>query len=84
LSTEDLQPDEREAFWRHVMSDTFAPVTIGEMAEGGVAGSISRGLLEPPSRACLGIYARHPNASDPVLAPASFPARCRACRIGLG
>ena len=31
---------EREAFWRHVMSDTFAPVTIREMAEGDVAGSI--------------------------------------------
>jgi AraC-like DNA-binding protein len=40
LSTDDQQPNEREAFWRHVMSDTFAPVTIGEMAEGDVAGSI--------------------------------------------
>jgi hypothetical protein len=38
--TNELQPDEREAFWRHVMSDTFAPVTIREMAEGDVAGSI--------------------------------------------
>lgn len=40
LSTAGLRPDEREAFWRHVMSDTFAPVAIGEMAEGDVAGSI--------------------------------------------
>src|SRR5260370_21181235 len=40
LNTDDLQPNEREAFWRHVMSDTFAPVTIREMAEGDVAGSI--------------------------------------------
>ena len=40
LSTDGLRPDEREAFWRHVMSDTFAPVAIGAMAEGGVAGSI--------------------------------------------
>jgi AraC-like DNA-binding protein len=40
LTTDDLQPNEREAFWRHVMSDTFAPVTIREMAEGDVAGSI--------------------------------------------
>jgi AraC-like DNA-binding protein len=40
LSTGDLRPDEREAYWRHVMSDTFAPVAIGEMTEGDVAGSI--------------------------------------------
>jgi len=40
LTTDDLKPDEREAFWRHVMSDTFAPVTIRDMAEGDVAGSI--------------------------------------------
>ncbi len=40
LSTDDLQPAEREAFWRHVMSDTFAPVTIREMAAGDVSGSI--------------------------------------------
>jgi hypothetical protein len=40
LSTGGLRPDEREAFWRHVMSDTFAPVAIGEMAGGDVAGSI--------------------------------------------
>lgn len=39
-TTNEVQPDEREAFWRHVMSDTFAPVTIREMAEGDVAGSI--------------------------------------------
>jgi AraC-binding-like domain len=41
LTTGDLLPDEREAFWRHVMLDTFAPVTIREMAEGDVAGSIT-------------------------------------------
>jgi AraC-like DNA-binding protein len=41
LSTDDLQPGEREAYWRHVMSDTFAPVSIREMAEGDVGGSIS-------------------------------------------
>jgi len=40
LSTGDLPPKERGAFWRHVMSDTFAPVTIHEMAKGDVAGSI--------------------------------------------
>ena len=40
LSTDGLRQNEREAFWRHVMSDTFAPVTIREMAEGDVAGSI--------------------------------------------
>ena len=40
LTTDDLMPCEREAFWRHVMSDTFAPMTIREMAEGDVAGSI--------------------------------------------
>ena len=40
LTTDELKTNEREAFWRHVMSDTFAPVTIGEMAEGDVAGSI--------------------------------------------
>ena len=40
LSTGDLLPNEREAFWRHVMSDTFAPVAIREMAEGDVTGSI--------------------------------------------
>lgn len=39
-TTNEVQPDERQAFWRHVMSDTFAPVTIREMAEGDVAGSI--------------------------------------------
>ena len=40
LTTDDLMPCEREAFWRHVMSETFAPMTIREMAEGDVAGSI--------------------------------------------
>jgi AraC-like DNA-binding protein len=40
LSTAELPPREREAYWRHVMSDTFAPVTIREMIDGDVAGSI--------------------------------------------
>ena len=40
LTTNELRVNEREAFWRHVMSDTFAPVAIREMAEGDVAGSI--------------------------------------------
>jgi AraC-like DNA-binding protein len=40
LSTDELQPSEREAYWRHVMSDTFAPVTIREMIDGDVGGSI--------------------------------------------
>ncbi len=40
LSTDEYLPHEREAYWRHVMSDTFAPVTIREMAEGDVSGSI--------------------------------------------
>jgi hypothetical protein len=40
FSTDDQLPNEREAFWRHVMSDTFAPVTIREMAEGDIAGTI--------------------------------------------
>jgi AraC-like DNA-binding protein len=40
LSADELPPSEREAYWRHVMSDTFAPVTIGEMIDGNVGGSI--------------------------------------------
>jgi hypothetical protein len=40
LEHRQARPNEREAFWRHVMSDTFAPVTIHSMAEGNVAGSI--------------------------------------------
>src|SRR5439155_23423606 len=40
LSTDDLPPNEREAFWRHVMSDAFAPVTNREMTQGNVAGSV--------------------------------------------
>jgi AraC-like DNA-binding protein len=40
LSTDGLRPNEREPFWRHVMSDTFAPVAIHSMAAGNVAGSI--------------------------------------------
>jgi AraC-like DNA-binding protein len=40
LSTDGLPPQEREAYWRHVMSDTFAPVSIRVTAQGEVAGSI--------------------------------------------
>lgn len=40
LSTDGLRQHEREAFWRHVMSDTFAPVSIHAVADGDVAGSI--------------------------------------------
>ena len=40
LSTDELRPGEREAYWRHVMSDTFAPVAIHSIADGAVAGSI--------------------------------------------
>ena len=40
LTTDGLRPNEREAFWRHVMSDTIAPVAIHSMAAGNVAGSI--------------------------------------------
>jgi AraC-like DNA-binding protein len=40
LSTEQLPPADREAYWRHVMSDTFAPVTIREVIDGNVGGSI--------------------------------------------
>ena len=50
LSTGDLQPKERGAFWRHVMSDTFAPVTIREMAEGDIAGSIRSHPAWPAAR----------------------------------
>jgi AraC-like DNA-binding protein len=40
LTTDDLPPNEREAFWRHLMSDTFAPVSIRKMAEGDIAGAV--------------------------------------------
>jgi hypothetical protein len=40
LSTDRPWPNGREPFWRHIMSDTFAPVSIREMAVGNVAGSI--------------------------------------------
>lgn len=40
LSTGDLPPKERGDFWRHVMSDTFAPVAIREAAGRDVAGSV--------------------------------------------
>jgi len=63
LSTDGLRPDEREAFWRHVMSDTFAPVAIGEMAEGDVAGSIrghwaARLLVTAGPAGCCGSRAK--------------------------
>lgn len=34
LSTDQVQPGEREDFWRHLLSDTFAPVSIQAMADG--------------------------------------------------
>jgi AraC family transcriptional activator of tynA and feaB len=40
LNTDDLWPNERGAFWRHVLGDTFAPVVVRNMADAGVAGSI--------------------------------------------
>ncbi|MET8045516.1 hypothetical protein ABZU25_32185 [Micromonospora sp. NPDC005215] len=40
MSTDTLRPDEREAYWRYVMSDTFASVAIHSMATDNVHGSI--------------------------------------------
>ena len=40
LSTEDLAPQEREAFWRQAMSETFVPLTVGEVNESRFQGSI--------------------------------------------
>jgi len=40
LSTDNLASNDRGAFWRHVLGDTFAPVSVRNMAEDNVAGSI--------------------------------------------
>ena len=40
LSTEGLPARERESFWRQAMSETFVPLTVGEVAEDGFYGSI--------------------------------------------
>ena len=40
LSTEGLPPKEREAFWRQAMSETFVPLTVGEVGEDCFEGSI--------------------------------------------
>jgi len=40
LSTDDRPPNERAAFWRHVLGDTFAPVAVPTVGEGDVAGSV--------------------------------------------
>lgn len=41
LSTEGLPPEEREAFWRQAMSETFVPLAVGEVADDRFEGSIS-------------------------------------------
>jgi AraC-like DNA-binding protein len=33
LTTGDLAPQERETFWRQAMSETFVPLTVGEVSE---------------------------------------------------
>jgi AraC-like DNA-binding protein len=40
LSTEDLAPQERETYWRQAMSETFVPLTVGEISENRFEGSI--------------------------------------------
>lgn len=40
LSTEGLPPKEREAFWRQAMSETFVPLTVGEVGGDCFEGSI--------------------------------------------
>ena len=40
LSTEGLPLKEREAFWRQAMSETFVPLTVGEVGEDRFEGSI--------------------------------------------
>jgi len=40
VNTDDLQPNERGAFWRHVLADTFAPVVVRTRADADVAGSV--------------------------------------------
>jgi AraC-like DNA-binding protein len=41
ITTDGLRPSEKEALWRHAMSETFVSVTIGDLAEGDFAGLIS-------------------------------------------
>jgi AraC-like DNA-binding protein len=40
ITGEGLRADEQEAFWRHAISDTFVPVSIGEVTEGDIGGLI--------------------------------------------
>lgn len=40
LTTEGLAPKEREAFWRQAMSETWVPLAVGEVTEGGLGGLI--------------------------------------------
>jgi AraC-binding-like domain len=40
LSTEGLSRHEREAFWRQAMSETFVPLTVGEVTEERFGGFI--------------------------------------------
>lgn len=40
IDTEGVRPTGREELWRHAMTDTFVPVSIGEFTEGGAHGTI--------------------------------------------
>jgi AraC-like DNA-binding protein len=40
IETGGLRAGEREEFWRHVVSDTFVPVSVGRLSEGGISGAI--------------------------------------------
>jgi AraC-like DNA-binding protein len=40
LGTEGLEPADREAFWRHLMADTFVPVSIRDAARDEVRGFV--------------------------------------------
>jgi len=40
LSTEGLARGEREAFWRQALSETFVPMTVGEVPEDRFQGRI--------------------------------------------
>ena len=40
LSTEGLPVRDRESFWREAMSETFVPLTVGEVAEDRFGGFI--------------------------------------------
>jgi AraC-like DNA-binding protein len=40
VTTDGLARHEQEAFWRQAMSETFVPLTVGEVAEDRFAGSI--------------------------------------------